>query len=67
MATATFTGNPVEVPGSFPRKGQKAPAFELVGTDLEDVSLDDYAGKCKVLNSSRASTLLLGAASTRRS
>jgi thiol peroxidase len=50
MATVTFKGNPVEVSGSFPRKGQKAPAFELVGTDLKDVSLADYAGKRKVLN-----------------
>ena len=50
MATVTFKGNPVEVSGSLPRKGQKAPAFELVGTDLKDVSLADYAGKRKVLN-----------------
>jgi len=50
MATVTFKGNPVEVSGSFPRKGQKAPAFELVGKDLKDVSLAAYAGKRKVLN-----------------
>jgi thiol peroxidase len=50
MATITFKGNPIEVAGSFPRRGQKAPAFKLVGKDLKDVSLADYAGKRKVLN-----------------
>ena len=50
MATVTFKGNPIEVAGSFPRKGQKASAFKLVGKDLKDVSLADYAGQRKVLN-----------------
>lgn len=50
MATVTFKGNPVEVGGSFPAKGDTAPAFSLTGTDLKDVSLDDYAGKRKVLS-----------------
>jgi len=50
MATVTFKGNPVEVAGSFPKKGDKAPAFTLVGTDLKDISLTDFAGKRKVLN-----------------
>ena len=50
MATVTFKGNPVDVAGSFPKKGQKAPAFKLVAKDLKDVSLADYAGKRKILN-----------------
>jgi thiol peroxidase len=50
MAKVTFKGNPIDVAGSFPQKGQKAPAFKLVGKDLKDVTLADYAGKRKVLN-----------------
>jgi len=50
MATVTFKGNPIDVAGTFPQKGQKAPAFRLVARDLKDVSLADYAGKRKVLN-----------------
>ena len=50
MATVTLKGSPIDVAGSFPQKGQKAPAFKLVAKDLKDVSLADYAGKRKVLN-----------------
>ena len=50
MATVTFKGNPIEVAGDFPKVGDTAPAFTLVGTDLKDVSLQDFAGKRKVLN-----------------
>ena len=50
MATVTFKGNAVEVSGNFPKVGEKAPEFTLVGADLTDVSLKDYAGKRKVLN-----------------
>jgi thiol peroxidase len=50
MSTVTFKGSPVEVSGSFPREGHKAPAFKLVGNDLKDVSLADYGGRRKVLN-----------------
>ena len=50
MATVTHKGNPIDIAGSFPQKGQKAPGFKLVAKDLKDVSLADYAGKRKVLN-----------------
>jgi thiol peroxidase len=50
MATVTFAGNPIELAGTFPRPGQTAPAFTLVGKDLKNVSLKDFAGKRKVLN-----------------
>jgi thiol peroxidase len=50
MATVTLKGNPIDVAGSFPRPGQKAPGFKLVGKDLKDVSLADFAGRRKVLN-----------------
>ena len=50
MATVTLAGNPIEVAGQFPMPGKTAPAFALVGKDLKDVSLKDFAGKRKVLN-----------------
>jgi len=48
--TVTLGGNPIEVSGRFPAKGDQAPAFSLVGKDLADVSLASLAGKRKVLN-----------------
>jgi len=48
--TVTLGGNPIEVAGSLPAKGAKAPAFALVGKDLADVTLASLAGKRKVLN-----------------
>jgi thioredoxin-dependent peroxiredoxin len=50
MASVTFKGNPIEVAGAFPAVGATAPAFRLVGQDLKDVTLEDFAGKRKVLN-----------------
>ncbi|HXY40103.1 MAG TPA: thiol peroxidase [Vicinamibacteria bacterium] len=50
MATVTLKGSPIDVAGEFPRPGKKAPAFKLVGKDLKDVTLADFAGKRKVLN-----------------
>jgi thiol peroxidase len=46
----TLQGNPVDVLGDFPAKGDKAPGFRLVGKDLADVSLADFTGKRKILN-----------------
>ena len=48
--TVTLGGNPIEVGGKFPAKGDQAPAFSLVGKDLADVSLASFSGKRKVLN-----------------
>src|SRR5262245_12750466 len=50
MATVTLAGNPIELAGSFPKVGQTAPPFTLVGKDLKPVALKDFAGKRKVLN-----------------
>ncbi len=50
MTTVTLGGSPVEVAGNLPAVGSKAPAFKLVGKDLSDVSLTQFAGKRKVLN-----------------
>ena len=48
--TVTLGGNPIEVGGNFPAKGDQAPAFSLVGKDLADVTLASLAGKRKILN-----------------
>src|SRR5690606_4183383 len=48
--TVTLGGNPIEVSGQFPQKGQTAPDFSLVAKDLSDVSLASFAGKRKILN-----------------
>lgn len=50
MATITLKGNAVQTSGELPGKGETAPGFRLVGKDLKDVSLHDFAGKRKVLN-----------------
>jgi thioredoxin-dependent peroxiredoxin len=50
MATVTLKGNPVDVAGRFPQKGDAAPDFSLTNKDLADVSLKDFAGKRKVLS-----------------
>jgi thiol peroxidase len=50
MSQVTLGGNPIDVGGTFPGKGQQASEFTLVGTDLGDVKLASFAGKRKVLN-----------------
>lgn len=49
META-FQDNPVHTVGELPAEGGVAPSFELVGTDLSPVSLDDFQGRKVVLN-----------------
>lgn len=50
MAQITFKGNPVHTVGELPAVGSPAPAFTLTGTDLGEVSKDQFAGKSYVLN-----------------
>ncbi len=50
MATVTLKGNKVNVGGKLPAVGDSAPDFNLTGKDLQDVSLQHFAGKRKVLN-----------------
>ena len=50
MATTAFKENPVRTSGELPAVGTSAPAFELVGTDLADVTLSGLAGRRVVLN-----------------
>ena len=48
--TVTLGGNTIQIGGSLPKAGSTAPAFKLVAKDLSDVSLENFAGKRKVLN-----------------
>ncbi|WP_137937818.1 thiol peroxidase [Chitinivorax sp. B] len=50
MASVTLGGNPISVNGDLPQTGSTAPAFNLVGIDLADVSLDSFGAKRKILN-----------------
>ncbi|WP_339624711.1 thiol peroxidase [uncultured Winogradskyella sp.] len=50
MANVTLGGTPVETIGNLPKAGSKAPNFKLTGTDLADVSLENYKDHKLVLN-----------------
>jgi thiol peroxidase len=50
MANITLKGNPFHTSGELPAVGASAPNFRLVTADLEDVTLETYRGKTKVLN-----------------
>ena len=46
----TLKGNPVELTGTLPNVGATIKNFTLVDKALQDVTLENYAGKRKVLN-----------------
>jgi thioredoxin-dependent peroxiredoxin len=48
--TVTLKGTSVDIAGNLPAIGSTAPSFTLVDAALQDVTLDTYAGKRKVLN-----------------
>ncbi len=50
MAQITLRGNTIHTNGDLPAPGDTAPAFTLVGGDLADVTLADFAGKRKILS-----------------
>lgn len=50
MATVTLKGNEIHTSGSLPKKGSKAPEFNLTNTDLEQKHLNDYKGHNVILN-----------------
>ena len=50
MSTVTLKGNPIQVYGEMPAIGSSGTGFRLVGADLKDVTLHDFAGKTKVLS-----------------
>jgi len=66
MPSVTHKGNPIDVAGRFPVVGQTASGFTLVGKDLKDVSLKDFAGKRKVLNIVPSLDTAVCATSTRK-
>jgi thiol peroxidase len=66
MATVTLKGTPIDVAGRLPAVGQTAPSFTLVGKDLKDASLKDFAGKRKVLNIVPSLDTAVCATSTRK-
>lgn len=49
-STVTLGDAQVEVGGTLPAPGQKAPDFSLVNKDLADVTLANYSGMRKILN-----------------
>jgi len=50
MATVTLEGNEISTNGDLPAVGATAPGFDLVDKDLNNVALDDFSGKKKLLN-----------------
>ncbi|MBM2829261.1 MAG: lipid hydroperoxide peroxidase [Gammaproteobacteria bacterium] len=50
MATITLKGNKINTNGNLPKVGSKAPDFVLADGDLNNVTLDTYKGKKKLLN-----------------
>ena len=50
MAKISLKGNAISTNGDLPKVGSPAPNFKLVDGDLDDVSLEDFRGKKKLLN-----------------
>lgn len=50
MATITFKGNPIHTVGELPAIGSRAADFLLVNGELQNVTLDSFKGKKKILN-----------------
>ncbi|WP_218353521.1 thiol peroxidase [Alteromonas lipotrueiana] len=50
MATVTLQGNEMSTVGELPAKGNQAPDFTLVKSDLSEVILSELKGKNVVLN-----------------
>jgi len=50
MATVTLGGNPINTSGDLPAVGSSAPAFNLIGSDLSELTHEHVAGKKVVLN-----------------
>jgi thioredoxin-dependent peroxiredoxin len=50
MSQITQDGKPVTTYGHLPEKGEKAPHFELIKSDLGIATLQDYKGKRVIMN-----------------
>ncbi|MBS8239864.1 thiol peroxidase [Marinobacter lipolyticus] len=66
MSNVTLDGNPIEVTGKFPQPGDNAAPFTLTSSGLEEVKLDQWAGKRKILNIIPSIDTGVCAASTRK-
>jgi thioredoxin-dependent peroxiredoxin len=62
----TFNGEPIRLGGDFPRVGDTARSFMLVGRDLKDISLSQYAGYRKIISIIPSIDTAVCATSTRR-
>ncbi len=50
MAEITLQGNPIHTNGDLPAVGSTAPDLRLTNNDLNDVGLEDFAGKRKIIS-----------------
>ena len=50
MTNVKRAGEPIEVSGIFPQTGDQAKEFTLTNQALEDVTLENFSGKRKILN-----------------
>jgi len=66
MATITVRGNSAETVGELPATGSIAPTFSLTGTDLKNVTSQEFSGKTVVLNIFPSIDTPVCAASVRR-
>jgi thioredoxin-dependent peroxiredoxin len=66
MAHVTFKGNPINIAGSLPKVGSKAPDFKVVKADLSPLTLSEFKGKKVVLNIFPSLDTPVCAASVRR-
>lgn len=66
MNTVYFNGEPCHTYGSIPEVGQKAHCYNLVSSELKEISCQDYSGKKVVLNIFPSLDTPVCAASVRR-
>jgi thiol peroxidase len=66
MAKITLKGNPVNTSGNLPVKGQDAPSFTLVKSDLGNLTLSELRGKKVILSISPSLDTSVCATSARK-
>jgi thiol peroxidase len=66
MAKITFKGNPVNTSGNLPAKGNDAPDFNLVKSDLSNLKLSELKGKKVILSISPSLDTSICATSARK-
>ncbi len=66
MSQVTLGGNPIEVAGTLPAPGDKAPVFTLTGSDLAEYEISQWQGQRKILNIIPSVNTGVCAESTRR-